>query len=76
MTWVEIEYGKILAFDQSLPHGYSLNKELNTQWSMNCRFKNLFAPYDDKLLGDYYIPITVMPMSKIGMDYTDPDEWL
>ena len=28
LTWIPIQYGKILAFDQSLPHGYSLNKEI------------------------------------------------
>ena len=27
LTWIPIEYGQILAFDQSLPHGYSLNEE-------------------------------------------------
>ena len=27
LKWIELNYGDILAFDQSLPHGYSLNKE-------------------------------------------------
>lgn len=75
MTWIEIKYGQILAFDQSMPHGYSLNRESSTQWSMNCRFKNLFSPYLDKQLGDYYMPITTSSMSKIGMKYEDPREW-
>ena len=26
LTWIQIKYGQILAFDQSLPHGYSLNE--------------------------------------------------
>ena len=38
LTWIPIQYGKILAFDQSLPHGYSLNKE--NSFSLFTRFKN------------------------------------
>ena len=41
LTRIEIKYGDILAFDQSLPHGYALNSESNTHWSLNCRFKGL-----------------------------------
>lgn len=76
LDWIEIDYGQILAFDQSLPHGYCLNKETDTQWSMNCRFKNLLAPYSDKLLGEYYTPITTRSMTRIGMGYQDPVMWL
>ena len=76
VTLVDINYGEILAFDQSLPHGYCLNEEGSTQWSLNCRFKNIFAPYEDKLLGDYYIPITTRSMTKIGIGYEEPKSWL
>ena len=41
LTWIPIKYGEILAFDQSLPHGYSLNSESKTHWSFNCRFKSI-----------------------------------
>ena len=54
-----VEYGQILAFDQSLPHGYALNQEHDTHWSINCRFKGLHTPYWDKKLGEYFMPITV-----------------
>ena len=76
LTWVPIKYGKILAFDQSLPHGYSLNIEKQSHWSMNCRFKGLHTPYWDKRLGEYFMPINVKACTRIGIDYKQPLAWL
>ena len=76
LTWIPITYGQLLAFDQSLPHGYSLNKEPNTHWSVNCRFKSLHTPYWDKKLGEYFMPITVKNCTRLGMDYVHPDKWV
>ena len=76
LTWIPIQYGKILAFDQSLPHGYSLNKEKCSHWSMNCRFKGLPTPYCDQKLGEYFMPITVRSSTRIGMDYEHPNNWI
>lgn len=76
LTWIPIEYGKVLAFDQSLPHGYSLNEEALSHWSMNCRFKGLHSPYWDKKLGEYFMPITVKSSTRIGIGYTHPENWI
>ena len=76
LTWIPIEYGKILAFDQSLPHGYSLNIEEHSHWSMNCRFKGLHTPYWDKKLGEYFMPITVKSCTRLGMNYKHPEDWI
>lgn len=76
LEWIEIKYGEVLAFDQSLPHGYELNTENNTHWSLNCRFKGLHTPYWDKKLGEYFMPITAKSCTKLGMDYKHPEEWL
>ena len=76
LTWIPIQYGKILAFDQSLPHGYSLNKEIHSHWSMNCRFKGLHTPYWDKKLGEYFMPITVKSTTRIGLNYEHPENWI
>ena len=75
LTWIPIKYGKVLAFDQSLPHGYSLNIEAASHWSMNCRFKGLHTPYWDKKLGEYFMPITVKNCTRIGMNYSHPENW-
>lgn len=76
LTWIPINYGQILAFDQSLPHGYSLNEEGDTHWSINCRFKGLHTPYWDKKLGEYFMPITVKNCTRLGMDYIHPENWI
>lgn len=76
LTWIPIKYGQILAFDQSLPHGYSLNEEVLSHWSMNCRFKGLHTPYWDKKLGEYFMPITVKSCTRHGMSYKHPESWI
>ena len=44
IKWLKINYGQILIFDQTLPHGNVVNKEKETRWTMNCRFKGIFTP--------------------------------
>ena len=48
-TWIPVNYGQILAFDQSLPH--TLNEEVNTH-CLNCRFE-LHA--QGQKLGEYFM---------------------
>ena len=50
VEWININFGEILIFNQALPHGNVINKEIGTRWSMNCRFKSVFSPYGDKKL--------------------------
>ena len=76
LTYIEINYGDILAFDQSLPHGYIVNKENTTHWSLNCRFKSIHSPYWDKKLGEYFMPITLKTCSRLGAQYEHPYNWL
>lgn len=72
--WLKIDYGQILLFNQSLPHGNIINKEKETRWSMNCRFKNPFTPYSEKRLGEFFIPMKFKPLSELGLKYKLPDE--
>jgi sporadic carbohydrate cluster 2OG-Fe(II) oxygenase len=72
VEWLEIKKGEILIFNQALPHGNRINHESETRWSMNCRFKGVFTPYSDKKIGEFFEPITLRPMSKIGMEYRHP----
>jgi sporadic carbohydrate cluster 2OG-Fe(II) oxygenase len=51
IRWINIKAGEILIFNQNLPHGNITNLELETRWSMNCRFKSIFSPYGDKKIG-------------------------
>ena len=44
-----------------------MNKEKETRWTMNCRFKSIFTPYSEKNIGEFYEPITLRAASKIGI---------
>ncbi|MEM8960905.1 MAG: sporadic carbohydrate cluster 2OG-Fe(II) oxygenase [Acidobacteriota bacterium] len=70
--FLDVPFGEVLLFDQNLLHGNRVNQETTTRWSLNCRFKGLFTPYADKKLGEFFEPITVRPMSRLGMTLRFP----
>lgn len=72
VNWIDIKYGEVLLFNQSLPHGNRVNKEKDTRWSLNCRFKSIFTPYGDKKIGEFFEPITLKTASQIGVNYKFP----
>jgi len=75
LTFLEIPYGHVLVFNQNLMHGNRVNREAETRWSMNCRFKSVLSPYADKKLGEFFEPITLRAMTRIGMDFALPDDF-
>ena len=72
VKWMNVSYGEVLIFNQIYPHGNVVNKENETRWSMNCRFKSLFSPYKDKKIGEFFEPITMRPVTKVAMSYKLP----
>tara|TARA_B100000787_G_C16197543_1_gene302030 strand:+ start:5223 stop:6014 length:792 start_codon:yes stop_codon:yes gene_type:complete len=72
VKWIDIKFGEFLIFNQTLPHGNVVNKESETRFSMNCRFKSVFSPYGSKGIGDFFEPISLKPITKIAMDYELP----
>jgi sporadic carbohydrate cluster 2OG-Fe(II) oxygenase len=73
VTFLDIPYGHVLLFNQNLMHGNRLNIEAETRWSMNCRFKSVLSPYADKKLGEFFEPITLRAMTRIGMEHALPN---
>lgn len=71
IKFLNVKYGEFLLFNQSLPHGNMVNNIQETRWSMNCRFKSLFSPYEDKRIGEFFVPITMRPMTEVGINYKD-----
>lgn len=71
-VFLDIKYGEVLIFNQSLPHGNRINSEAETRWSMNCRFKGMFTPYGDKKIGEFFEPITTRAATLTGMSYSLP----
>lgn len=76
VTFLDVPYGSILLFSQTLMHGNRINLEPETRWSMNCRFKSLLSPFADKSLGEFFEPITVRPVTKMGVEYKLPGGFL
>ncbi|WP_421999470.1 sporadic carbohydrate cluster 2OG-Fe(II) oxygenase [Reyranella sp.] len=72
LTWLDIPYGNVLLFTQNVMHGNVVNREPETRWSSNCRFKSIFSPYHDKKLGEFFEPILVRPATRIGAGYRLP----
>lgn len=72
LRWPKLAYGHVLLFTQNLMHGNVVNRERETRWSSNCRFKSLFSPYRDKKLGEFFEPILVRPATQIGAGYRLP----
>lgn len=72
VTFMNVPFGKVLLFSQTLMHGNRINAEADTRWSMNCRFKSAFSPYADKKLGEFFQPITLKPASRMAMAYNLP----
>ena len=58
---------------QSILHGNKVNNEKSTRWSFNCRFKSIFSPYDEKTIGETFLPITLKAVSLNAINYKDPN---
>jgi len=72
LIWMNVKYGQFLLFNHNLPHGNRVNKETETRWSINCRFKGVFTPHCEKKIGEFFEPITLRAASKIGLSYQYP----
>ena len=72
IIWPEVQYGEFLIFTPTCLHGNRTNQEEQTRWSFNIRFKGLFTPYSGKGFGDYFQPLSIRPISKIGMSFQFP----
>ena len=72
VTFIKVNFGEYVIFNQNLPHGNVVNQEKSTRWSFNCRFKSIFSPYNDKKIGEFFIPITTKVMTEIGLNYKSP----
>lgn len=72
--FLNVNYGQVLIFTSGCLHGNIINKTNKTRLSLNCRYKNLFSPYNEyeeneKKLGSFYEPVTVKAASIIGFRY-------
>lgn len=73
VVFLDVPFGHGLIFTPTLMHGNRINREPDTRWSMNCRFKSVFSPYADKRLGEFFEPITLRAATRIGAGYGLPE---
>lgn len=73
VTFLNVPYGSVLLFSQNVMHGNRVNRENETRWSMNCRFKSVLSPYRGKTMGEFFEPITIRPLTRLGMEYRLPE---
>jgi len=62
---IPLKFGQALIFNTNNFHYIPINKTQKTRWSLNLRFKNLFTPYGERNLLDYYQIINSSPISKL-----------
>jgi sporadic carbohydrate cluster 2OG-Fe(II) oxygenase len=73
IKWMEVPYGHVLLFSQTLMHGNRINEENEARWTMNCRFKSVFSPYASKKLGEFFEPVTLRAASRLAFEYDLPE---
>lgn len=61
----EIKFGQALIFNTNNFHYIPINKTKKTRWAINLRLKNLFTPYGERNLLDYYEILKISPLSKM-----------
>lgn len=72
VVWLEVPYGHAVIFWHGLLHGNRVNEEDKSRWTVNLRFKGLLTPYNAKELGEYFMPLTIRPITQIGYQYQKP----
>ena len=73
VKFLNVPYGHVLLFTQNIMHGNRINTHNETRWSSNCRFKSALSPYADKMLGEFFEPITLRPATRCGLRYHLPE---
>ena len=73
MRWVKLKKGEAMLFSPNCLHGNVVNREKNTRWSFNIRYKNLYSPYpkvkNEKKIGTFYKPISIKAISKFNLTH-------
>jgi sporadic carbohydrate cluster 2OG-Fe(II) oxygenase len=65
---LRIDFGSILLFTASLLHGSMINETTEARWSLNTRFKNLFAPSGLKDPLSFYRVFRTSPVTSLALE--------
>ena len=67
-TNLEVPFGSACFFWPGLIHGCHINRETETRWSFNIRYKNLFSPYGSKGIGSYFKLDRLSALARLGLE--------
>jgi sporadic carbohydrate cluster 2OG-Fe(II) oxygenase len=72
--FLDVPFGKALIFSSACLHGNVVNQTKRSRLSFNCRYKNLFTPYNqskesEKKLGSFYKPLSPKAATLIGLNF-------
>jgi sporadic carbohydrate cluster 2OG-Fe(II) oxygenase len=70
---VDVPYGSGLLFWPGIFHGSFINKEKETRWTLNMRYKNLFSPLDKKEPFEFFKILQLSPLTQLAIDYQKRD---
>lgn len=68
IKFIKMNYGEAAIFWHAIPHGNIVNTETTTRWAINVRFKNLFSPYGERKLVDYFRPLQISSFTKMALE--------
>lgn len=66
---VDVPYGSALIFWPGIFHGSFINKEKETRWTLNMRYKNLFSPLDKKEPFEFFKILQLSPLTQLAIDF-------
>jgi len=66
---LEVPFGSACLFAAGVAHGAKTNVTDETRWALNIRYKNLFSPYGDKGLLEFFDILKVSPLSSVAFEF-------
>ncbi len=61
---IDVKFGEAIIFSADNFHNIPINKTKDTRWSLNIRFKNLYTPYGERNILDYFEIIKISCVTK------------
>ena len=62
---IDVNFGEAIIFSADNFHNIPINKTNDTRWSLNIRFKNLYTPYGERNILDYFEIIKMSCVTKL-----------
>lgn len=66
---VDVKFGQALIFWSGLLHGSHVNRESETRFSINIRYKSLFSPSGLKEQFEYFKILRLSPLTRLGLNF-------